>query len=94
MKAVPDPMLWLSYAANPEGPRRKAIGRAVRNRVRLITSAYILNEVSRVLVEVLGKPPRFATLAVQDILRMARLVRLPETIRPHVEADADDDPVI
>jgi uncharacterized protein len=94
MKAVPDSMLWVSYAANPDGPRRQLIDRAVRQRVRLATSAYILNEVARALVEVFGKSPRFATLAVQDILRITRLVRLPETVRPYVPADPNDDPIV
>jgi uncharacterized protein len=94
MKAVPDSMLWVSYAANPDGPRRRMIVRAVRQRVRLATSAHILNEVARVLVDVFGKSPRFATLAVQDILRITRLVRLPATIPAYVAADPDDDPVV
>jgi putative PIN family toxin of toxin-antitoxin system len=94
MKTVPDTMLWVSYAVNPDGPRRWAIDRAVRHRVRLMTSAHILNEVTRALVEVFGKSPRFTTLAVQDILRITRLVRLPETIRPFVAADPNDDPIV
>jgi uncharacterized protein len=94
MKAVPDSMLWVSYAANPDGPRRRALDRAVRQRVRLTTSAYILNEVARVLVEDFGKSARFAALAVQDILRIARLVRLPEAIPSHVAADPNDNPVV
>jgi putative PIN family toxin of toxin-antitoxin system len=94
MKVVPDSMIWVSYAANPDGPRRQVIDRAVRQRVRLVTSAYILNEVARVLVESFGKSPRFATLAVQDILRIARLARLPEPIPAYVAADPNDDPIV
>lgn len=94
MKAVPDSMLWVSYAANPEGSRRQAINRAIRNRVRLLTSAHILNEVGRVLSEAFGKSPRFITLALQDILRITRLVQLPQTTRPYVPADPDDDLIV
>src|SRR5437773_11287380 len=94
MKAVPDSMLWVSYAANPDGPRRRLIARAVRQRVRLLTSAYILNEVARALVEVFGKSPRFATLAVQDILRQTRLVKLPEVMPSYVAADPNDNPIV
>lgn len=94
MKVVPDSMLRVSYAANPEGARRRAIDRALDHRVRLITSAYILNEVTRTLVEDFAKRPRFAMLAAQEILRLARLVRLPEVVRPYVAADPNDDPIV
>ncbi|MFO0810273.1 MAG: putative toxin-antitoxin system toxin component, PIN family [Gemmataceae bacterium] len=84
----------MSAAVNPDGPRRRAVERAVRQRVRLIASAYILNEVERVLVEDFDKSPRFAALTVQNILRMTRLVRLPESIPSHVATDPNDDPIV
>ena len=33
-------------------------------------------------------------LAAQEILRLARLVRLPEVVRPYVAADPNDDPIV
>ena len=50
MKAVPDTMLWVSYATHADGSRARVIDRALRSRVRLFTSEYILDEVERVLI--------------------------------------------
>jgi putative PIN family toxin of toxin-antitoxin system len=94
MKAVPDSMLWVSYAANPEGMRRQVLDRAVRQRVRLYSSAYILNEVARVLVEDFNKTQRFATLSAHAILRLTRLVPVPKSVRSFVVDDPNDDPIV
>src|SRR5262245_65806465 len=94
MKAVPDSMLWVSYVTHGDGPRHEALDRAVRHRVRLLTSQYILGEVERVLTEKFEKPRRFVQLALQKILRMASEVHLPQTARPYVADDPNDDPVV
>jgi uncharacterized protein len=94
MKAVPDSMLWVSYAANPEGMRRQVLDRAVLQRVRLYSSAYILNEVARVLVGDFEKTQRFASLAVRAILRLTHLVPVAESVRSFVSEDPNDDPIV
>ncbi len=68
--------------------------RAARARVRLITSAHILNEVSKTLVENFDRSPRYAILACRAILRLARLVPLPAVAHSYVAGDPNDDPII
>src|SRR5438874_3622466 len=94
MKAVPDTMLWVSYATHRDGPRHRAIERAWRARVRLFTSAYILDELTRVLTDDFGHSPRFAGLAVRAVLRRARPVELPAAVGPFVPADPADNPIV
>jgi hypothetical protein len=94
MKAVPDSMLWVSYSVSEKGYRHAVIQRAVKARVRLATSAYILNEVARTVVQDFGKTERFALLACKAILRLARLVRIPPMPGRFVPGDPDDDPII
>src|SRR5260370_191198 len=94
MKAVPDSMLWVSFATHRDGPRRATLSRAARQRVRLLTSNYILGEVERILLDKFKKPRRFVHLALRAILRTATEVKLPTEARSYVAGDPDDDPVI
>src|SRR4051812_19171707 len=94
MKAVPDSMLWVSYLTHQDGPRHAALNRAVRQRVRLLTSKFIMDEVERVLTDKFEKPRRFVRLALQKILRVAIEVELPPFVRSYVAADPADNPVI
>lgn len=94
MKAVPDSMLWVSYATHRDGPRHAALNRAVDQRVRLVTSRYIMDEVERILTEKSQKPRRFVQLARQKILRLATEVELPRVVRPYVADDPNDNFVI
>ena len=42
MKAVLDTMLWVSYCTRPDGSRHRLIDRALKAKVRLFVSDYIL----------------------------------------------------
>jgi putative PIN family toxin of toxin-antitoxin system len=66
----------------------------MRQRVRLITSKYILDEVERILRDKFQKTPRFVQLALQKILRMASETKLPSVTKAHVPGDPNDDAVI
>ena len=94
MKAVPDSMMWVSYVTHRDGSRHAALDRAFDQRVRLLTSKYILDEVERILTDKFGKPRRFVQLALQKILRMASEVKLSGVVRSYVPGDPDDDAVI
>ena len=94
MKAVPDSMLWVSYVTHIDGPRHAAIDRAHKQRVRLLTSPYILDEVERILTDKFAKPSRYVQLALQKILRLATEVNLPSSSKRYVPGDPDDDAVI
>lgn len=87
-------MLWVSYAVSPRGHRTSVIVKAIKARVRLFTSAYILNEVARTLIDDFGKSQRFANQSCQAILRVTRLIDLPEQVGEFVPADPGDNPII
>jgi uncharacterized protein len=94
MKIVPDTMMWVSYAITKDGHRHSVLTRAARARVRLITSAYILNELAHVLTEDFGRSRRFATLACQAVLRLTRIVPVASISRQFLKTDPNDDPII
>lgn len=94
MKAVPDTMMWVTYCARRDSYRHKVLVRALRQRVRLFISEWILDELNAALVDGLGCDARVAALARRAVLRQAKLVTLPPTIRPHVAGDPDDNPVV
>jgi putative PIN family toxin of toxin-antitoxin system len=94
VKAVLDTMLWVSYCTRRNGSRHRLIDRALKARVRLFVSDYILNELNDVLVEELGETPRFAYLARRAVLRRAKRVALPENMRRFVPGDPKDDAVV
>jgi putative PIN family toxin of toxin-antitoxin system len=87
-------MMWLSYCTLKGSYRYRLVDRAHRQRVRFFVSEYILNELGTVLVEDLGRDRRFAVLARRAILRIAQLVTLPPSIKPHVPGDPHDDPIV
>ena len=94
MKVVADTMVWLSYCTLRDGYRHRLIEYARRKRVRFFVSEYILTELIETLVEDLGRSRRYALLARQTVLRIARLVDRPHSIRRRVPGDPDDDPVV
>ncbi len=57
MKVVLDTMLWVSYCTRREGSRHRLIDRALRARVRVFVSDYILDELADVLREDLNESP-------------------------------------
>jgi putative PIN family toxin of toxin-antitoxin system len=87
-------MMWVSYCTLQNGYRHRLIDRAVRQRVRLFVSEYILEELMRTLVEGLNQSPRFAMLARNAVLRLATLVQLPPVIGEHVPGDPNDDSIV
>jgi putative PIN family toxin of toxin-antitoxin system len=76
------------------GYRHRLIRRACLNRVRLFVSPYILEELTKVLTEDLNRSRRFVYLACRAILRIAKLVNLPPSIRPRVPGDPQDDAIV
>jgi len=94
MKVVPDTMMWVSYATRADGPRARAIDRALQGRVRLFTSEYILEEVERVLADYQELPRSFARRTVRAIRRLAAVVELPPVLPSYVSADPNDNPII
>jgi putative PIN family toxin of toxin-antitoxin system len=84
----------VSYATHAGGARSRAIERAIRHRVRLITSEYILTEVERVLCEKLGMSRRLARLALASLRRKCSVVSLPLPAAEFVAADPDDDRIV
>src|SRR6186997_2263420 len=90
MKVVPDTMMWVSYATRADGPRARAIDRALRARARLFTSEYILDEVERVLGNYQDLPRSFVRRSTRMIRRLAEVVDLPPAIRSYVSADPND----
>ncbi len=94
MKVVADTMIWVSYCVNPDGIRHRLIETARRNRVRIFVSGYMLDELERTLMDDLGRSRRFANLARRAILRIAKLVELPQLVPRHVPGDSNDDPIV
>jgi putative PIN family toxin of toxin-antitoxin system len=87
-------MIWVSYCTRREGYRHQLLERAHRERVRLFVSTYILDELSNVLGQHLKRSPRYIVLARHAVLRMAKLVALPQAIPRHVPGDPADDPIV
>ena len=50
MKAVLDTMLWVSYCTRRTGPRHRLIDRALKARVRLFVSDYIIDELADLML--------------------------------------------
>jgi putative PIN family toxin of toxin-antitoxin system len=94
VKIVPDTMLWVSYCTLHDGYRHRLIARAKRRRVRLFVSEYILQELATTLGSDLGRTRRYAWLARRAVLRLARLVEIPEKARKLVPGDPGDDPIL
>ena len=94
MKVVLDTMLWISYCTRPQGSRHRLIDRAVKARVRVFVSDYILDELAKVLEEDLSENRRFVHLARRAILRRAKHITLPKSIRRFVPGDPKDDPIV
>src|SRR2546423_14008102 len=78
MKAVWDTMLWVSYCTRRHGSRHRLIDRALKAKVRLFVSDYILGELAEVLVEELKESARYAHLARRAVLRRAEVGVLAE----------------
>jgi predicted nucleic acid-binding protein len=74
MKVVLDTMLWVSYCTRRDGPRHRLIDRALKARVRLFVSDYILDELADVLREELNESARYVQLARRAVLRRAKRV--------------------
>jgi putative PIN family toxin of toxin-antitoxin system len=94
MKVVLDTMLWVSYCTRPDGSRHRLIDRALKAKVRLFVSEYILDEVADVLREQLKESTRFVNLTRHAVLRRAKQVALPKAVRSFVPGDPKDDAVI
>src|SRR6516165_11559140 len=94
MKAVLDTMLWVSYCTRPDGSRHRLIDRALKAKVRLFVSDYILDELADVLREELEESARYVHLARRAVLRRAKRVALPKSIRAFVPGDPKDNPVV
>jgi putative PIN family toxin of toxin-antitoxin system len=94
MKVVADTMIWVSYCTLHDGFRHRLIERGRRQRVRFFVSHYILKELSDTLTEDLGLTKRFASLARQRVLRLARKVILPKVVGAFVPGDIGDDPIV
>jgi putative PIN family toxin of toxin-antitoxin system len=94
MKVVVDTMFWISFCTLKESYRRRLIERALRQRVRLFVSDWILDELTSTLTEDLGRSSRYAFLARRAVLRIAKHVALPASSRAYVPGDPNDDPII
>ena len=94
MKVVPDTVMWVSYATHADGARSRAIERAISERVRFVTSGYILTEVERVLCEKMGFSRRFARLTPASLRRKCSVVALKLPAGKYVPSDPADDPVV
>jgi putative PIN family toxin of toxin-antitoxin system len=94
MKVVLDTMLWVSYCTRRAGSRHRLIDRALKAKVRLFVSDYILNELADVLREDLNESARYVHLARRAVLRRAKCVALPKNVRSHVPGDPKDDAVV
>jgi putative PIN family toxin of toxin-antitoxin system len=94
VKVVLDTMLWVSYCTRRDGSRHRLINWALKAKVRLFVSDYILVEVADVLRNDLKETGRFVHLTQRAILRRAKRVALPEHVRSMVAGDPDDDPVV
>jgi len=80
MKVVLDTMLWVSYCTRRHGSRHRLIDRALKARVRLFVSDYILDELGDVLREELNEGARYVHLARRAVLRRAKRVALPKSL--------------
>ena len=87
-------MLWVSYCTSKDGYRHRLINLARRKRVRFFVSEYILDELTRTLVEDLGLSRRYAWLARRAVLRVADLVDLPAVVARYVILDPADDSIV
>jgi uncharacterized protein len=94
MKAVLDTMLWVSYCTRRHGSRHRLIDRALKAKVRLFVSDYILDELADALREELNESARYVHLARRAVLRRAKQVALPRNIRSFVADDPKDDAVV
>jgi putative PIN family toxin of toxin-antitoxin system len=94
VKVVADTMVWVSFCTLEDSYRHRLIQFARRQRVRFLVSEYILTELTTTLVEKLGLSRRYARLARQQVVRIAKLVRLPPSIRRRVPGDPNDDPIV
>ena len=94
MKAVLDTMLWVSYCTRRYGSRHRLIDRALKAKVRLFVSDYILDELADVLREELNEGARYVHLARRAVRRRAKRVDLPKAIRSFVPVDPKDDAVV
>src|SRR5437867_12548276 len=94
MKAVLDTMLWVSYCTRRYGSRHRLIDRALKAKVRLFVSDYILDELAEVLREDLNESARSVHRARRAVLRRAKRVALPKNIRSFVPGDPKDDAVV
>ena len=94
MKAVLDTMLWVSYCTRRDGARHRLIDRALKARVRLFVSDYILDELAEVLREDLNESARYVHLARRAVLRRTKRVALPKNIRSFVPGDPKDDAIV
>jgi putative PIN family toxin of toxin-antitoxin system len=94
MKVVLDTMLWVSYCTRRQGSRHRLIEQALKAKVRLYVSDYILDELAAVLREELDESARFVHLSQQAALRRAKRVTLPENIGSFVPGDPKDNAVV
>jgi putative PIN family toxin of toxin-antitoxin system len=94
MKVVLDTMLWVSYCTRRDGSRHRLIERAMKAKVRLFISDYILDELADVLRDELNESNRFVHLAQRAVLRRAKRVTLPRGIRSFVPGDPKDNAVV
>src|SRR5260370_28717460 len=94
MKIVADTMVWVSYCIREDGFFHHVIERACRRRVRIVTSHYILDELTKTLLENLKESRRFASIARKKVIRLARTIELPELIPAFLTADPKDNPII
>jgi len=93
MKVVPDTMLWVSYTTHRDGVRHQVLERAWRDRVRLFTSPYILDELASVLIGDFGKNRRYTHQAIRAVLRRCQCVEL-SAVGSFVDADPADNPIV
>ncbi len=94
MKVTLDTMMWVSYCTLQDGYRHQLIERAHRQAVRIFVSDYILDELTRTLVDGLNRSRRYAILARCAVSRIAKHVTLPPVVRPFVPGDPNDDPIV
>jgi hypothetical protein len=80
-------MVWVSYGTLEDSYRHRLVQFARRQRVRFYVSEYILTELGATLTEKLGLSRRYARLARQQVIRIAKVVRLPPSVRRRVPGD-------
>jgi uncharacterized protein len=94
MKVVLDTMIWVSYCTRRHGSRHRLVDRALRARVRVFVSDYILDELTDVLRKDLEETNRYVHLARRAVLRRATRVRLPKNIGSFVADDPKDNAIV